>query len=81
LPNAATTETGLYGNVVVTDRHVFFSSNKSTYVVQLAAPHAVAWSYTKPGYLAISGNGILYIATANAVAQANGKGLTAVNLK
>lgn len=77
LPSAQ--DTGFFGNLVVTDSHVFVSSNRKTYAVDLAGRNT-AWTYGRPGHKAISANGILYITTLKADGSSDG-GLTAVNLR
>lgn len=51
------------GNMVVTDTHVFVSSAKATYAIDLAQ-HTTAWTYPRAGELAISSSGVLYIVPA-----------------
>lgn len=72
-------ETDFYGNVIITDNLVFLSTNKRLYAVSLST-HLPVWSYGKPGSMAISSNGILYITTYNAGGDSDG-GLSSVNLK
>jgi hypothetical protein len=69
-----TGETDFVGNVVATDNLVFLSTNKRVYAVSLST-HLPVWSYGKPGDLAISSNGILYIR------MSSGGGISCVNLK
>ena len=77
LPSAQ--DTGFVGNLVVTNSHVFVSSNRRTFAVDLAGRNA-AWTYSRPGHKAVSANGILYITTLNADGGSDG-GVTAVNLR
>jgi hypothetical protein len=69
---------GFYGNVIVTDNLVFLSTDKKVHAISLAS-HASVWTYPQPGELAISANGVLYIATSGGTGSDGG--LTAVNLQ
>ncbi len=71
-------ERDFYGNVVATDNLVFLSTESRVYSIDRST-HLPAWSYNKPGDLAISANGVLYITTYTS-GSSNG-GLVAVNLK
>lgn len=68
------------GNIIVTDNLVFFSTRKKVYAISRSSPYAVQWSYHKPGRLALSPNGVLYVSTTNA-GFVSDSGLTAINLK
>lgn len=65
-------ETKFQGSVVTTDNIVFVSTNKRVYAIDVHT-HQPVWSYWRPGQLAISANGVLYVTT--------GSKLGAVNLK
>jgi outer membrane protein assembly factor BamB len=67
------------GDVLVTRNLAFVSTNRFVYAIDLSA-HVAVWSFPKPGRLALSENGILYIATADNYGTADG-GLIAINLK
>lgn len=76
-------ETDYFGNnLIVTDNMIFVSTNKQLYAISLTS-HAPVWTYWKPGRIAISQNGVLYISTYNWLLQTNQNniGLSAVNLK
>lgn len=65
------------GDIVVTDSHLFVSSHSRVYAIDLRT-HGLAWNYSRPGRLAISARGVLYIATG----WWDGDGqLVAINLK
>lgn len=53
-------ETGFVGDVLVTNNLVFVSTNVATYAISRST-HAAVWSFPKPGRLALSSNGVLYI--------------------
>ena len=84
LPDEASTDPfgQVYGsrplNVVVTDNLVFVSTNTKVYAIDIATRKAV-WTFAKPGSLALSPNGILYIATA--YTDQLGPSLYAINLR
>ena len=63
-------------NIVVTDNLVFVSSATKVYAVSLAT-HQPVWSFPKPGRLALSPNGLLYI---NVTTVDPNTGLYAINL-
>lgn len=70
-------DTGFHRNVVLTRTHVFVSTDRRVYAVDLKTRQAV-WSYPAPGMLAISGGRTLYIATG---AQESDGRLVAISLK
>lgn len=51
---------GFYGNVVVTDSHVFFSTSQRVVAVNLVT-HREEWAYPHRGSLSLSASGVLYI--------------------
>lgn len=55
-------ETGFDYNIVATDNIVFTSTNKRVHAIDIATQKSL-WSYRRPGYLALSNAGILYITT------------------
>lgn len=59
-PASADDLTPYRGNVIVTDTHAFASSGKRVYAFNLGT-HQVVWSYPRPGALALSANGVLYV--------------------
>jgi len=61
-----------FGDVLITDNLVFFSTTSAVFAIDLASRRAV-WRLNQPGRLALSANGILYIAY--------GRGLTAFNVR
>jgi hypothetical protein len=71
-------ETSFIGDVLLTNNLVFVSTNVAVYAIDLTT-HAPVWSYSSPGRLALSANGILYIATTNTYGVSNGN-LVAINL-
>lgn len=74
-----TAETSFTGDVVATNNLVFISTNMHVYAIDMTS-HTPVWSYSKPGEMAISKNGILYIATRDSSGANEGR-LDAVNLK
>ena len=78
-PLGDTADTRFMGNLLVTDSHVFLSSQRRTYAVDLRTRNSV-WTYRKAGYKALSRNGILYISTLLEDGSSDA-GLTAVNLR
>lgn len=84
LPDEASTEPfrNDYGqtarNIIVTDNLVFVSTVTKVYAISLAT-HQTLWTFNKPGGLALSPNGILYVST-NAVGDLPA-GLIAINLR
>lgn len=50
------------GNIIVTDNLIFVSSNTQVYALDLGT-HQTVWTFPKPGQLALSPNGVLYITT------------------
>lgn len=82
LPNEPTTDpfnldyATVPPNVIATDNIVFVSSATQVYAIDIATRQSV-WSFPKPGQLALSPNGILYIVENGADAGA----LHAINLK
>ncbi len=65
------------GNIIVTDNLLFVSTSTRVYALDLAT-HKTVWVFQQPGRLALSPNGVLYIAT-----TANGNlpaSLYAINL-
>lgn len=70
-------ETSFTGNIVVTNNLVFVSTNKNVHAIDISSHNSV-WKYWNPGELAISANGILYIAVNNGLKGAGY--LTAFNL-
>ncbi len=72
---------GFYGNMTATDNIVFVSTTKRLYAVDINI-HETVWSYVKPGKLAMSNNGVLYVNTPNSVGYqwVNGE-VDAINLK
>jgi outer membrane protein assembly factor BamB len=77
-PQAAA-ETSFVGNVIVTDNVAFVSTNVAVYAIDLTT-HAPVWSYPKPGQMAVSSSGILYLATTDGYGQSDGN-LIAFNLQ
>ena len=71
-------ETGFYGNIVATDNMVFVSTNSKVYAIDINT-HTPVWNYWKPGELALSNNGVLYITTSNG--SVSDGALVAINLK
>lgn len=71
-------ETALTYNLVVTDSHVFVSTDLRTHAINRATRRS-EWSYRKAGSKAISANGVLYIATGTF--GFSDRGLTAINLR
>jgi outer membrane protein assembly factor BamB len=63
-------------NVIATDNLIFVSSATRVYAIDIATRQSV-WSFPKPGHLALSPNGILYIVENGGEAGA----LHAINLK
>lgn len=57
-------------DVIVTNNLVFVSTSTTTYAIDRTS-HAVAWSYPVAGRLALSANGILYIAASPRVYAIN----------
>lgn len=54
---------GLIGrNIIVTDNLIFVSSSTKVYALDLGI-HKTVWTFPKPGQLALSPNGVLYITT------------------
>ncbi len=72
-------DSAFLGNLLVTDSHVFVSTNRRTYAIDLTR-HTAAWTYAKPAHKAISANGVLYLSTLTAEGESD-RGLTAVNLR
>ncbi|WP_028864300.1 PQQ-binding-like beta-propeller repeat protein [Psychromonas aquimarina] len=70
-----------FGNMIVTDNIIFVSTEKRVYAVDINTRTTV-WSYVKPGKLALSNNGVLYIntSTSDRFQWSNG-GIDAINLK
>jgi len=58
----STSESGFVGDVLLTDSHVFISTNVNTYAIDLNT-HQYAWIYPSSGKLSLSANGVLYILT------------------
>lgn len=50
----------LIGSMLVTDNLLFLSTSKSVVAIDLST-HKQVWSYPRPGLIALSSNGILYI--------------------
>lgn len=65
-------------NIIVTDNLVFVSTVTRVYAINIAT-HQTVWTFDKPGSLALSPNGILYVSTA-AVGDLPA-GLYAINLR
>lgn len=65
-------------NVVATDNLIFVSTNKRVHAIDLVT-HQSVWEYWRPGHIAISNRGILYIATTDGN-NSNGA-LVAINLQ
>ena len=55
--------------MIVTDNLIFVSTESTTYAVDLASQTEV-WSYPAGGHLALSDDGVLYIATAEGILHA-----------
>lgn len=72
-----TEDSGFHRNIVVTDNLLFVSTDKGVVALDLATRTPV-WRYPKPGMLAISAGGTLYIATG---AKESDGGLVAIRLK
>jgi PQQ-like domain len=67
-------------NIIVTDSHLFVSTKTKTYAVSLLS-HQAVWSYPIAGSLALSTNGILYIASNQSNPSGTSTGLMfAINL-
>jgi outer membrane protein assembly factor BamB len=64
-------DTDFVGDVMVTQNLVFLSTNTATYAIDLTT-HQVAWNYAKPGLLALSSSGLLYLSTTDAYGQSDG---------
>ncbi|SHM62157.1 PQQ-like domain-containing protein [Rhizobacter sp. OV335] len=75
----ASSDTSFVSEVLLTDNAVIVSTNRSTYAIDRTT-HRAAWSYPAPGNLALSRNGVLYIAGYNTVG-ATSMTLTAINLR
>jgi len=58
----STAESSFSSDVLVTDSHVFVSTNVNTYAIDLKT-HQFAWIYPMAGRLSLSANGVLYIWT------------------
>lgn len=71
-------EVGFIGNLLVANNVLFLSTTARTHAIDLAT-HASVWQYGKPGYKAMSRNGVLYIVTSYASGILD-RGLTAINL-
>jgi hypothetical protein len=69
---------GFYGAPIITNNLAFVSTTKRVYAISLAT-HLPVWSYDKPGYTAISPEGLLYVATI--FQNYSDGGLDAFNLK
>jgi len=69
-------------NVIVTDNLVFVSTTTRVYAVDLST-HAQVWSFPRPGRLALSRNGVLYISPLTMASAYNPpeNSLTAINLQ
>lgn len=65
--------TSLQSNIVVTDNLAFVVSEKATYAIDLGT-HQAVWSYPYSGAIAISDNGVLYVARSDGA-------LGAINLR
>jgi outer membrane protein assembly factor BamB len=65
--------------VLITDNLVIVSTNLTTYAIDRAT-HRAVWSYPAAGNLALSRNGVLYIAGYNPAGGAT-MTLTALNLR
>lgn len=64
-------------NIVVTDNLVFVSSSTKVYALDLST-HKTVWTFPKPGLLALSPNGVLYITTPGTAGSA--ASIYAINL-
>lgn len=67
------------GDMIVTDTLLFVATDKATHAIDLASRKAV-WRYGMAGSLSLSRNGVLYIASAQDLANAT-SWLTAINLQ
>ncbi|MBS1134386.1 MAG: hypothetical protein H6R02_1527 [Burkholderiaceae bacterium] len=67
-------------NVIATDNLVFVSTTANTYAIDIASRSKV-WSFARAGKLALSRNGVLYIAPLPGVPDVAVGVLTAINLK
>lgn len=68
---------GFHRNVVVTRNLAFVSTDVAVYAIDLAT-HKPVWSYPKPGMLALSADGMLFVATG---ARLSDGGLVAIKLR
>lgn len=76
-------ETCFAKNIVVTNNIVFVSMYQRVYAIEISS-HQVVWKYWKPGELAISNNGILYIKSIDNNCNGNQRtsgALVAINLQ
>lgn len=64
-------DTDFYGNVIVTDSHVFLSTANRVVAVNLST-HSEEWSYPRAGRLSLSANGILYVVRTDGVYSQQG---------
>jgi hypothetical protein len=74
----ASADTSFVSEVLLTDNAVLVSTNQATYAIDRST-HRAAWSYPAPGNLALSRNGVLYIAGYGSFG-ATTMTLTAINL-
>jgi len=72
------TEAFIYIPLLLTNDLLFVSTNLAVYAIE-PSTRAVVWSYPSPGRMAISANGILYIATTDMDGQSDGR-IVAINL-
>jgi hypothetical protein len=74
----ASGDTQFVSEVLLTDNAVIVSTNRSTYAMDRST-HRAVWSYPAAGNLALSRNGVLYIAGYNTFGATSMK-LTAINV-
>jgi hypothetical protein len=79
LPPAGSVAGARPGEVLVTDSHVFVSTNSAVYAINLVT-HQSEWSAPHPGHMLISENGVLYLTLVNDTGYPTGW-ILAINLK
>lgn len=78
-PLAGAKEERFFGDLVLSNNLLFVAGGRNTYAIDLAT-HQTVWTYRMSGSLALSPNGLLYIAKPGAVLGA-APFLTAINLR
>ncbi|MEO6281089.1 PQQ-binding-like beta-propeller repeat protein [Roseateles sp.] len=82
-PNAPASAPGPYGPnapLLVVGDYAFMGVDQVTYAVDLRT-HQLAWQYPLSGPLAVSANGVLYIASDQNVVDISARKLVAINLR